>query len=1380
MRRRVPPSRRDLSPPRAQPWSPKRRRSASPDGDWDAPYNGWPAPEPGRSDEPPDLLGNLEQLCDSSPRQLLPFLRDHTLELGRLLARRDLSPAQVYTLLRTLGAALEQGGARQPPTPLLALLLTRDFILGDLLRFITELDTFQCREGRISQEVVGDTVVALHRLLTACPGHVPTLLCYPVDLLFCTVQRLQSRGFQFSWLIQQRLHDARRLVDKAFPHRHRPAGAWRDDFREVPVIPAPEELFGEAEGRLRPNLCRGAHESAAAYLDLHFRLLREDFLKPLRDGIAAAFSLGGPDGDGAALSLYRGVQLHAVAATLAGPVYLARFLPRTGPAAAECLKSGSLTCLLSEDCSHVLFGVVAGVPKQRAAHRDRIWLHIQTYRHRQLLTHLGRTSFTMVESPAFFEAYRHVLEGLQELSPTAVPFGRYLVHCKPSIRRPAHLGADRLFSLAPLLPDGKEKGEKPAVDLSAVSLEDPEVWSPKIFPHLDESQLAAIRLALSREFVLIQGPPGTGKTFIGLKITELLLRNQGGEPWGERPPLLVVCYTNHALDQFMEGILQFQPSKVVRIGGKCRSKKVMGCSLQLLRQRALCGPWGAGSRRQYAQMRSALQEQEKSIAFHTEVRGLLHRGILTASELETEIMNDDLLFKVGVGGRRSPAGGLGLRSTFPVTPPPRVLCIWTCCSGCRCSPRCRRRTGARGEARTTWQARSKGPGGGRGGPEVEESWEPRRDERCLDEEEEFDPAEAERRRAREKFAYIIPEEEGPLDAQLARRLQDSDAMTDREVGHLRSLWQLRLGDRWRLYRRWLGAYGEALEEALARRLEEYEQSAAQLAQHQLQEDLQILRQSRVIGMTTTGAAKYRKLLQSVRPQTVIVEEAAEILEAHVLTCLTASCKHLILIGDHQQLRPKPADYTLEKKYRLGISLFERMINNEIPHVQLLCQHRMRPEISQLLVPFFYEALRDHPAVGGYEKIKGVESSVFFIQHAGAEDLSGHTGSYSNRSEAAFLVHLCKYLLEQGYAKGQLTVLTPYSGQVATIRQLLARRDMAKVAVCTVDDFQGEESDIVLLSLVRSNPEGRIGFLGDRHRICVAFSRARKGFYCIGDLEGIARGAGGRLWAEILAALKSKGLVGDGLALTCQNHPEVTATVRDASDFRQSPEGGCTRRCRMPLPCGHPCPRHCHPRDREHRRAHCCLPCARPPCERGHPCPKLCWEECGPCLKKVEKVLPRCGHRQRLPCHVPAERWRCQEPCPRPLACGHPCPRRCGDDCGGDDCGRDDCRREDRGGDDRGGDDRSGDSCGGDNRGGDDCSGDDCSGDECSGDDCRRDDCSGDDCGGDNHGGDDCSGDDCGGHNCGKAVEGVLPHDQPACTQKELAAACQESSRQSLE
>ncbi|XP_074753638.1 NFX1-type zinc finger-containing protein 1-like isoform X2 [Athene noctua] len=1273
MRRHVPPSRRGLSPPRAQPRSPKRWRSVSPEGDWDAPYKG---PESGRNGDAPDLLGRLERLCDSSPRQLQPFLRDHTLELGRLLARGHLSPAQVYVLLRALGATLEQGGPRQPSTPLLTLLLTRDFILGDLLRFITELDAFQCREGQVSQEVMGDTVAALHRLLTACPSHVQTLLCYPIDLLFCTVQRLQARGFQFCWLTQQRLHDARRRVDAAFPHRHRPAGAWRDDFHEVPVIPAPEELFGEAGGRLRPNLLHGPHESAAAYLDLHFRLLREDFLKPLRDGIAAAVSLGGPDGDRAALSLYRGVQLHTVAATPAGPIYLARFPPRTGPAAAECLKSGSLTCLLSEDCSHVLFGVVAGVQKQRVARRDRVWLHIQTYGHQQLLAHLGRTSFTMVESPAFFEAYRHVLEGLQELSPAAVPFGRYLVHCKTSVRPPAHFGANKLFSLAPLLPDGVKKGKEPVVDLSAVSLEDPEIWSPKIFPHLDESQLAAIRLALSREFVLIQGPPGTGKTFIGLKITELLLRNQGGDACREQPPLLVVCYTNHALDQFMEGILQFQPSWVVRIGGKCRSEKVMGCSLPQLRQRELCGLGRASSRRQHAQLRSALQEQEQSVAFCTEVLGLLRRGILRASELQDQIGKDNLLFKGAVH--------LDMLQWLEVQLPEDG------------SPR-------RGRDHTA--GTEQGAGGGCGGPGMDESCELlHRDERWLDEEEEFDLAEAERRQAREKFAYIIPEEEeeeSPLDTQLARWLQDTNAMTDREIGYLRSLWQLRLSDRWRLYRRWLGAYSAALEEVLARRLEEYEQSAAQLAQHRLQEDLRILRQSRVIGMTTTGAAKYRKLLQSIQPQTVIVEEAAEILEAHVLTCLTPSCKHLILIGDHQQLRPKPADYTLEKKYHLGISLFERMINNEIPHVQLLCQHRMRPEISQLLVPFFYEALRDHPAVGSYERIKGVESSVFFIQHVGAENLGSHAGSYSNRSEAAFLVHLCKYLLEQGYEKGQLTVLTPYSSQVATIRQLLARRDMAEVATCTVDDFQGEENDIVLLSLVRSNPEGRIGFLKDRHRLCVAFSRARKGFYCVGNLEGIARGAGGQLWAEILAALKSKGLVGDGLALTCQNHPEVKVTVRDASDFRRSPEGGCTQRCQTPLPCGHPCPRRCHPRDREHRQVRCCLPCARLPCPRGHPCPKLCWEKCGPCLRKVEKVLPRCGHRQRLPCHVPAERWCCQEPCLRPFACGHLCPRRCGDDCSRDKCGLRSCRGDNRDGDDPNGDHHGGDSHDGDDHGEDD-------------------------------------------------------------------------------
>lgn len=81
----------------------------------------------------------------------------------------------------------------------------------------------------------------------------------------------------------------------------------------------------------------------------------------------------------------------------------------------------------------------------------------------------------------------------------------------------------------------------------------------------------------------------------------------------------------------------------------------------------------------------------------------------------------------------------------------------------------------------------------------------------------------------------------------------------------------------------------------------YQDAAERLSEIRRREDLCVLEQARVIGMTTTGAAKYRQALQELRPRLVIVEEAAEVLEAHIITTLSQDCQHLILIGDHQQV-----------------------------------------------------------------------------------------------------------------------------------------------------------------------------------------------------------------------------------------------------------------------------------------------------------------------------------------------------------------------------------------------------------------------------------------------------------------------------------------------
>lgn len=100
---------------------------------------------------------------------------------------------------------------------------------------------------------------------------------------------------------------------------------------------------------------------------------------------------------------------------------------------------------------------------------------------------------------------------------------------------------------------------------------------------LDPSQFRAYFAALSQKVSVIQGPPGTGKTYLGLRIVETLLKTKKslkvGEPWA---PILVICYTNHALDQFLEGILKFTKN-IVRIGSQSKCEALEPYSLKKLK-----------------------------------------------------------------------------------------------------------------------------------------------------------------------------------------------------------------------------------------------------------------------------------------------------------------------------------------------------------------------------------------------------------------------------------------------------------------------------------------------------------------------------------------------------------------------------------------------------------------------------------------------------------------------------------------------------------------------------------------------------------------------------------------------------------------------------
>ena len=500
-------------------------------------------------------------------------------------------------------------------------------------------------------------------------------------------------------------------------------------------------------------------------------------------------------------------------------------------------------------------------------------------------------------------------------------------------------------------------------------------------------------------------------------------------------------------------------------------------------------------------------------------------------------------------------------------------------------------------------------------------------------------------------------------ARLHRDLQSEDVMSEEEEERSHcNFSRLKLHQRWKLYRLWLQRAEKHHLNQLQSKQPDYERALARLHEVTNEEDFHILRNARVIGMTTTCAARYRRILQRICPKIVLVEEAAEVLEAHIITSLTKGCQHLILIGDHQQLRPTPAVFELAKKYKLDVSLFERMVKVGIPCERLSVQHRMRPEIATLM-KHIYKDLENHRSVEEYEDIKGVKRNMFFINHHELENHNDESHSHTNAHEAAFLVALCRYLLQQGYKAEQITLLTTYTGQMFAIRDIRDEKDneVKNVRLTTVDNFQGEENDIILLSLVRSNKDEKVGFIKVVNRACVALSRAKKGFYCIGNFELLSKHSD--IWSKIVTDLKASSSIGTALPLVCQIHQdEVTAET--AEDFSEKvPDGGCLKPCEVRLDCSHACKKLCHPKDPEHEEYICTEECTKIIRGCSHVCPRLCYDMCETdCPEIVEKKLPACGHMTAVRCGSLC-RVQCKERCEKVLSkCGHRCQARCGEPC----------------------------------------------------------------------------------------------------------------------
>lgn len=270
-------------------------------------------------------------------------------------------------------------------------------------------------------------------------------------------------------------------------------------------------------------------------------------------------------------------------------------------------------------------------------------------------------------------------------------------------------------------------------------------------------------------------------------------------------------------------------------------------------------------------------------------------------------------------------------------------------------------------------------------------------------------------------------------------------------------------------------------------------------------------EARVIASTLTGAAN--RVLEGEKYSTLFIDEAAQALEA---ACWIAIRKagRVILAGDHCQL-PPTVKSIMALKGGLGKTLMERIVENKPEAVTLLkMQYRMNEQIMKFSSEWFYHGMVESAPTVSHRGILDYDTPMMWIDTAecdGKEEFVGENFGRINRAEAELTLQTLQQYLEKIGKQRILEesidvgIISPYRAQVQLLRKELRKREFFRpyrhlLTVNTVDGFQGQERDIILISLVRSNDGGDIGFLRDLRRMNVAITRARMKLIILGSSE----------------------------------------------------------------------------------------------------------------------------------------------------------------------------------------------------------------------------------------------------------------------------------------
>ena len=676
------------------------------------------------------------------------------------------------------------------------------------------------------------------------------------------------------------------------------------------------------------------------------------------------------------------------------------------------------------------------------------------------------------------------------------------------------------------------------------------------YTNLDNSQLAAVQRILTKELSIIQGPPGTGKTFTSVQSLEILLQSQDR---GSNP-IIVAAQTNHAVDQILMQLAE-RGYHIVRIGGRTRNENMKQFSLYNLRRRTfqrLPQKSDGGPKNSEGARRKNIASLESLIAQICpdgviDPDELVQAGIISQEQYDSLVTDDEWV------------------NSLPGDFPGGIIAQWL-------GPGQLVKPGPMEYKDPVFEEEDEDNG-------EEGIWDEMVDARDNDVELDDHAGDDEAERMVIRGTFV------PISHVWTGRSDQAYLVTDfrvRKEMNRPNLWSIETKFRGAVYRAWQARLLELRLTEFRKILADNKRLTDNLKISRWYQDTQTIRHSKIeiVGCTTTGLTKYRGLLAALQPRTMLIEEAAETREANIISAIYPSLQQLILVGDHQQLVPHCDTRGLgEEPYNLRVSLFERLVNLHMPFTMLNMQRRMIPKLREILNEF-YPGLQDHPVVmkpNARLPVPGMATESFFLHHTWSEG-SDEDMSKFNILEAEMIMGFIYYLRMNGVHDSQITVLTFYRGQ----RKKILAEGRGKFFhtrpfrnVYTVDSYQGEENDIVILSLVRSNDpykQAQAGFVADQNRGVVSISRARRGFYIFGNIQNLLDASleSRKMWGKVHRVFKSQGRLGqDGhLPITCQKHGK-TIYMSHPEDWVTN-HGGCDKPCEEKLPCGHACDRRCHP------------------------------------------------------------------------------------------------------------------------------------------------------------------------------------------------------------